>query len=106
MFGTGWYLLVSEQDPEHPVLHSHVSAAGNTEMAPEDAFDLPDARPNKDIGQVCPRFDPIHTPTDAHKSVPNSWSETQNQMRIYRHCLSHFYYEASTSLCLVLTCAS
>lgn len=40
-------------DPLKPVLQSHISAAGNTDMTPQEAFDMfPEPRPNVNMGQV------------------------------------------------------
>ena len=40
-------------DPTSPVLHSHISAAGNTDMAPSEAFAItPEPRPNFNQGQA------------------------------------------------------
>lgn len=44
-------------DPTSPVLHSHISAAGNTDMAPSEAFAItPEPRPNFNQGQVDPEM--------------------------------------------------
>jgi len=39
------------------VLHSHISAAGNTNMAPAAAYALdPEPRPNVNLGQIDPEM--------------------------------------------------
>ena len=44
-------------DPVNPSLHSHVSAAGNTDMAPDVAFAIePQPRPNVNLGQIDPEM--------------------------------------------------
>ena len=44
-------------DPQKPVLHSHISAAGNTNMAPAAAYALdPEPRPNVNLGQIDPEM--------------------------------------------------
>ena len=44
-------------DPTNPFLHSHVSAAGNTTIAPETAFAVsPEPRPNLALGQLDPEM--------------------------------------------------
>lgn len=44
-------------DPTSPVLHSHISAAGNTDMTPQEAFDItPEPRPNFNQGQIDPEM--------------------------------------------------
>ena len=38
-------------------MHSHISAAGNIDMKPEDAFAMdPEPRPNVNLGQVDPEM--------------------------------------------------
>lgn len=44
-------------DPRNPTLHSHISAAGNTDMTPAVAFALdPEPRPNVNLGQIDPEM--------------------------------------------------
>jgi len=45
------------QNATAPVLHSHISAAGNTAMTPQAAFDIsPEPRPNVNSGQIDPEM--------------------------------------------------
>ena len=44
-------------DPKNPTLQSHISAAGNTDMAPDAAYAInPEPRPNVNLGQIDPEM--------------------------------------------------